>query len=163
MQVGGTSEEMVGGAVEQQQQQQQQTELQNNQITMITNSPLPISPLALPPPLQSPMFQLGGGRNKELSMEDIYTFDEISEDLEVTNAAVVKRMSKDTDAVPNSGDANPLLRNGTQNVTDNNRSVSDQLRGSREDGFQNELKATINNFKSEEIHFLFILGSLGWF
>lgn len=113
----------------------------------MTNSPLPMSPLAQMYP--QPQFD----------DQETYDFYEVNEDeLEaVTNLAVVKRMSKDLPGVKTSGDSNPLLSNGGIEVmTENDGSVSDQVDNVARVGedvgntnFQNELKSAINNFKSE--------------
>lgn len=149
VQVGGTSEVVEDNTIVTNQQQQQQQSQQ--QPLMMTNSPLPMSPLAQIYP--QPQF----------NDQETYDFYEVNEDeLEavtnlaaVTNLSAVKRMSKDLPGVKTSGDSNPLLSNG---ATENDASVSDQVdnvaRVMEEDqlgntDFQNELKSAINNFKSE--------------
>lgn len=121
----------------------------------VPKTPQPMSPLAIAQP--QPVFQDAS------SVDDIYNFDEANEDLEneeevAKNQSVANRRSN-LPGLTKSGDSNPLLyQNGTVSNAD---SVSDPV--DKNLAFQSELRATINNFKSEylnlsgskdQVHFL---------
>lgn len=156
VQVGGTSDEVEdnssnGGVITtantNQQQQQQQQHQANMMMIPLPKMPQPMSPLAMEQPQQPPNYD----RNEqEASIEDIYSFDEVDEDGEGeketgSSPSMTANRRSNVPGLPNSGDSNPLLLNGSVNVVTD--SVSDRLDGNV--AFQNELKATINNFKSE--------------
>lgn len=117
----------------------------------VPKTPQPMSPLAMQP--SPPVFHCGSPNDR--SIDDIYNFDEANEDLEneeaeeedaqTANQAVVNRRSNLPGLTRNQGDSNPLLLNGTVYVVPG--SVSDSREGNLD--FQHELRATINNFKSE--------------
>lgn len=118
----------------------------------VPNSPHPISPLAVEQ--HAPVFRRDWGNQDQDPDEGNYDFDEASEEVEEDRGkaeaaepkeGVVVNRRNNVAGLPNSGDSNPLLLNGTVNVVTD--SVSDRLQGNL--AFQNELKATINNFKSE--------------
>lgn len=149
--MGGTSDE-VGADNGSSNNGQTQATITSQQVATqmmklpVPKTPQPMSPLAMLP--SPPVFHCGSPNDR--SIDDIYNFDEVNEDLENEEAeedaqGVVNRRSNLPGLTQNQGDSNPLLLNGTVNVVPG--SVSDSREGNLD--FQNELRATINNFKSE--------------
>ena len=126
----------------------------------VSKAAVPMSPLAIERS-NPPIF------HDNLSGQDTYNFEEDLEGEEeeeeatqqqshqdtngkanpsaTTNHGVVNRRTNVTGLVTSGDCANPLLLNGSTNVV--TESLSDRVDGNV--AFQNELRATINNFKSE--------------
>lgn len=168
VQVGGTSEE-VGGETNINTIQNTTTSPllstqqvhANMKMIPVPRTPQPMSPLAVVSQQQPPVFSESISR----SIDDIYSFDEVNEeetDEANTNPSNPGVITNRRNQLPveiggntsNGGDSNPLLVNGTVNVATD--SVSDRLEGIN-GTLQQELRATINNFKSELVNRLFMI------